>query len=146
MDAKCLEVLQLCSSCGRSVFRGGALFHCPPHRHRQDFLVGGAKSHTMTLLEFFERGTFCGQRYCRWKDQKPPLPDLALKQDFAKGRGLKPKVKKRNCLNWKTCENLMYLKRMTDGGLGADLPAAGLWGQSLQPLGNFCYFLKKKLF
>ena len=52
------------------------------------------KSHTMTSLEIFERGTFVGQRYRRMEDQMPPgLQGLALNQDFAEGRGLKPKVK-----------------------------------------------------
>ena len=32
------------------------------------------------------------QRYRRMKDQKP-WPGLALNQDFAKGKGFKPKVK-----------------------------------------------------
>ena len=41
-----------------------------------------------------------GQRYRKMKDQNPLWPGLALKQDFAEGIGLKPKAKKRNCLNW----------------------------------------------
>ena len=34
-----------------------------------------------------------GHSYRRMEDQKP-WPDLALNQDFTKGRGLKPKVEK----------------------------------------------------
>ena len=39
------------------------------------------------------------------------------------------------------------LKRITDGSLGAEPPAAGGYGdlgQSPQPLGDFCKFLEKK--
>ena len=53
------------------------------------------------------------------KDRKPWL-GLALKQDFAKGRGRKPKVKKRTCLNWETCEltsvTQTYGRRGSEGG------------------------------
>ena len=41
------------------------------------------------------------------------------------------------------------LKRITDGGLGVEPPAAGamgVWRQSPQPLGDFCTFLEKKSF
>ena len=41
----------------------------------------------------------------------------------------------------------MVLKRITDGGLGAEPPAAGDnegMEQSPQPLGDFCKFLYKK--
>ena len=62
------------------------------------------KSHTMTSSKIFETGTFCRTDtvYRRMEDQKP-WPGLARNQDFSKRRGLKPKVKKRKCLNWKTC-------------------------------------------
>ena len=44
------------------------------------------KLHTMTSSEISKRGTFfMGPRYRRMEDQTP-WPDLALKQDFAKGR------------------------------------------------------------
>ena len=42
-----------------------------------------------------------GQRYCRMEDQKP-WPGLAIKKNFAKGRGLKPIVIKCKCLIWET--------------------------------------------
>ena len=42
-----------------------------------------------------------GQRYGRMEDQKP-WPVLVLNQNFAKGRELKPKVKKRKRLTWET--------------------------------------------
>ena len=44
-------------------------------------------------------------------------------------------------------EKASVLKRITDGGLGAEPPAAGGYGglgQSPKPLGNFCKFLEKK--
>ena len=53
---------------------------------------GGTKSQVMTSSEIFEKGTFVGQRYCRLEDQKP-WPVFARNQDFAIGRGLKPKIK-----------------------------------------------------
>ena len=58
---------------------------------------GGAKqnSHAMKSSEIFERGIFVGQRYRRMEDQKP-WPVLALKGEFSKGRGLKPKVTNEN--------------------------------------------------
>ena len=73
------------------------------HRDSQDFLLGGAnhKLHAMTPSKIFKRGTFFGERYRRMEDQKP-WPGLALKQGFAKGRGLKPTVEKRKCLIWET--------------------------------------------
>ena len=40
-----------------------------------------------------------GQRYRGIEDQKPGS-GLSLNQDFAKGRGLESKVKKRKNLNW----------------------------------------------
>ena len=64
---------------------------------------GGAnhKLHAMTSSEIFERRTFPGAKIFRMEDQKPGLAldhVLAFNQDFAKERGLKPKVKKRKCL------------------------------------------------
>ena len=42
------------------------------------------------------------QRYRKMKDQNP-WPALAVKQDFAEGRKIKPLVKKCKCLTWETC-------------------------------------------
>ena len=51
---------------------------------------------------------------------------MALDQDFGKGRGRKLIVKKCKCLT--VCELASVLKRITDGGLGAEPPAAGSYG------------------
>ena len=45
----------------------------------------------MTSSEISKEEIFMGQRYRKMEDQKP-WPGLAHNQDFAKGRGLVPKV------------------------------------------------------
>ena len=42
-----------------------------------------------------------GKRYRRMDDQKP-WAGMAFKQNFAKGRRLKPIVKKCKCFTWET--------------------------------------------
>ena len=49
-----------------------------------------------------------GQRYRRMEDKKA-WPGMALNQDFAKGRRLKPKVKKRKRLNFSAEINNIHL-------------------------------------
>ena len=49
-----------------------------------------------------------GQRYRRMEDKKP-WPGMALNQDFAKGKELKPKVKKRKRLNFSAEINNIHL-------------------------------------
>ena len=56
----------------------------------------------MTSAEIFKTGIFYGQRNRRMEDQKPWL-DLALKEDFAKGRRLKPGVPKLFDEHWLNC-------------------------------------------
>ena len=57
----------------------------------------------MSSSEIFERVTFCEAKISLyWKDQQP-WPDLALNQDFAEGRRLKPMVKKQKLLNLEIC-------------------------------------------
>ena len=61
-----------------------------------------------------------------------------LDQDFAKGRGLKPKVETSKLGD--VLSEVVQLKRITYGGLEAEPPAAGgygvIWG-SHQPLRDF---------
>ena len=64
-----------------------------------------------------------GQRYRRMEDQKP-WPGLALKREFSKGRGLKPKV---------TNENIVY----------SNVSQTGIWGRSPPSQGDF--FEKKAI-
>ena len=52
----------------------------------------------MKSLEIFERGTFYWTKIFRLEYQKPCL---AHNQDYAKGRGLKPKVKS---VSWRRIE------------------------------------------
>ena len=47
----------------------------------------------MTSSEIFERGTLCWEKYRRMEEQKL-WPGLALNPEFARGKGLKPIVKK----------------------------------------------------
>ena len=54
---------------------------------------GYHKSHAMTSSKIFEKELFEGKRYRKMEDQKL-WSGLTLNQDFAKVRGLKPKVKK----------------------------------------------------
>ena len=56
-------------------------------------------------------------------EDKKPWPDLALKQNFAKGRVLELKVKTSD-LRY-ALSKLELLKRITDWSLGAESPAAG---------------------
>ena len=64
-------------------------------KRSQDYRLEGAKLQIKCndVIKIFRRGTPLGQRYRRIKYQKP-WPGLALKQDFAKERGLKSIVKK----------------------------------------------------
>ena len=78
----------------------------------------------MKSLEIFIRGIFVGQRYRRMEDQKP-WPGLALKREFSKGRGLKPKL---------TNENIVY----------SNVSQTGIWRRSPQSLGDFFEFCLKK--
>ena len=58
-----------------------------------------------------------GQKYRKTEDQKP-WPGFSRNQNFAKERGLEPKVKMSEsgeAFEYK----LVYLKHITDGGLGA---------------------------
>ena len=57
-----------------------------------DWVSGpNGKLHAMTLSKFFEKRLFIEQRYRRMEDQKPGF-GLASNLDFAKGKGLEPKV------------------------------------------------------
>ena len=80
------------------------------------------KSHAITSSEIFEKELFTGPRYCKIEDQKP-WPGFSRNQDFAEGRGLRPKVKM--SASGEALSKLVQLKRITDRGLGAKLPAAG---------------------
>ena len=62
-----------------------------------------------------------GQRYHKTEDQKS-RPVFLRNQDFAEGRGLKPKGKMSE--SGATLSKLVHLKCITDGGLGAKHPAA----------------------
>ena len=70
------------------------------------------------------------------EDQKPWL-GFSRNQDFAEGRGLTPKVKMSELGD--ALSKLMQLKRITDGGLGAESPVAGGYGV----WAIFCNFLEK---
>ena len=61
-----------------------------------------------------------GQRYRKTEDVKP-WPGFLRNQDFADERGPKPKVKMSE--SGDTLGKLVYLKRITDGGLQAEPPA-----------------------
>ena len=72
------------------------------------------------------------------EDQKP-WPAFALNQDFTEERRLKPIVKKVKTPKLQDVLNkLEQLKRITDGGLEAKLPAAGRF--------SVIFSEKKKLF
>ena len=66
------------------------------HRSSQDFWLEGRTKPQITrndVIKIFPKeGLFMGQNYRKMKDQKSG-PGLACNPDFAKGKGLKPKVK-----------------------------------------------------
>ena len=79
-------------------------------------------------------------------EDKKPWSDLALKQNFAKGRGLELKVKTSD-LRY-ALSKLKVLKRITDWNLWAKSPAAGGYeGLREKPpaAGRFFVFLWKKI-
>ena len=65
-----------------------------------------------------------GQNYHRMEDQKP-WPNWALEQNFAEGKKLERKPKKLKMSNLRdVLSKVIQLKQITDGGLGAEPPAA----------------------
>ena len=76
------------------------------HRRNQDFCRGEGAQTTNHIQwrrqKFLKQEVFVGLRYRKIEDQKP-WSGLPLNQDLAEERGLKPKVKKRNYLNWEMC-------------------------------------------
>ena len=84
-----------------------------------------------------------GQRYRKIDDQKP-WSVFSSNQDFVEERGQEPKVKLSELGD--ALSKLVYLKRITDGGLGQSSQPPGamwVWRQSPQLMGNVLYFLGK---
>ena len=74
-------------------------------------------------------------------DDQKPWHGFSRKQDFAEGIGLEPKVKMSELGD--ALSKLELLKRVTDGGLWAELLAAGGYeglGAKPQPLGDVFFF------
>ena len=63
---------------------------------------------------------------CRKMEDQRPWPGFSRNQDFAEVRGLAPKVKMSELED--ALSKVVQLKRITDGGLGAKLPATGGYG------------------
>ena len=76
-----------------------------------------------------------GQRYHRMEDLKSKVVVYChLTKIFVKGEGENQHLKNENVLLRRRVEKASVLKRITNGGLGAEPPAAR----------QFCKFLKKK--
>ena len=101
----------------------------------------------------FERRVFCGGKdIVEWKIKSHGLV-LARNLELVQGRGLKPIVKMRKCLNWETCLSKgVFCNSNVSQSLwlwGSGGEAMGVWesgGEAPNRWATFRNFLEKKAF
>ena len=134
----------------RPVSAGMHIAHALMHWRSQDFGLGrNLKSHAMTSSKIFEKRDFLGDKESKIRSRES---GLAPNQNFAKGEGLEPQVKKfyKYIETEKGGEQISATQTCHRQGLGAERPAAGGYGgQGAKPPSRqeiFCNFWKKQLF
>ena len=92
------------------------------------------------IITNFESGIFCGGKdIVEWNIRSLGLV-LARNLEIVQGKGLKPIVKSRKCLNWETCLS-------KEAYCNSSVSDTGVWGHRPTADGQFfVIFWKKKLF